>query len=532
MKKLKNLVILGLLVITAVVLVPSVFAVFDNDSIGSIEVNGLEKGVTVSAYRLMVVNIDNEQPRDPIYSWATDELATWIRGKSAYSSFVAADSNAVTEAFSTSSEADRKKFYDELANDIKGGNLSISVANTATADEDGKATIGSLKMGNYLILAENGMKIYEPLSANVVAQYDDDTGKWNVSDGKLETVKVNEKSSKPEVDKTVKVKDSEEESVNDIQAKIGTKLTYTVDADVPKYPENAIYKNLKISDTLTGGLTFDKDSVVVYGVNGSSRTPLTEGYTLTKNDDGFVLEFTTEQYEATLEGKYAKVVVEYDATINENAVVVDSTNTAGNINTAKLEYNNNPYSKGTYDGKDEDIVHVYTYGIKINKKGTGKDANGLAGVKFEIAQGNNTLCFKETETAGTYVYTGVKGSSGCAEGDTEVTTPTGGNLVLKGLDEGTYEVTETYAPEDYVKAAKMQFTIDDTDTLDGVVTVDGDLVTTDGYVENNVINTKGFTLPVTGGIGTLIFSIIGIVFMGVSAFLIRNIFKKKEVKNI
>ena len=43
---------------------------------------------------------------------------------------------------------------------------------------------------------------------------------------------------------------------------------------------------------------------------------------------------------------------------------------------------------------------------------------------------------------------------------------------------------------------------------------------------------KGFQLPVTGGIGTLIFSVLGIVFMGVAISLVRSIFKNKKVENI
>ena len=159
---------------------------------------------------------------------------------------------------------------------------------------------------------------------------------------------------------------------------------------------------------------------------------------------------------------------------------------------------------------------------------------------FEISKGSNVLCFATTSTAGEYVYTGVatvsETTKTCTTGSTEVTTPTGGHLVLKGLDEGVYNATETFAPNGYVKLqAPLQFTIQDLDNnvLDGTLTAVEEGVTADGsYVSRDVVNNKGITLPVTGGIGTLIFSILGIVFMGIAAFLVRSIFKGKKVENI
>ena len=101
-----------------------------------------------------------------------------------------------------------------------------------------------------------------------------------------------------------------------------------------------------------------------------------------------------------------------------------------------------------------------------------------------------------------------------------------GKLILSGLDAGTYTLTETKAPAGYVTlGAPKTITITDDkpamegDTAnskpnglvdDGENSADG----IDGYYELDVANSKGFTLPSTGGMGTVLFTAIGIVLMG------------------
>ena len=48
---------------------------------------------------------------------------------------------------------------------------------------------------------------------------------------------------------------------------------------------------------------------------------------------------------------------------------------------------------------------------------------------------------------------------------------------------------------------------------------------------NKIKNTKGFTLPRTGGIGTVLFSMIGIVLMGSGVLLVAVFLRKRFGKS-
>ena len=537
MKTIRNLIIVCLLVIATIIVTPKVFAaIADGDATGSIQVNGVESGVKATAYRLMTVKITNGQPQDPVYTWV-DSVATWMNNNG-YDGWVGPN-NAVKDSFNdetlTGSD-DLAEFYDKLAAAIKDTEHPLTglESKSATAGDDKIATITPVKMGNHLVLMENGMRVYKPLSANVVPK--NTSGEWNIENGKIETTRVDAKSSTPTISKTVAVSGTSQ-SLEEIQAMIGTRLTYTIDADVVQYPENAIYKNLKITDTLTSGLTLKGDTIVVYGRKGNTDTKLFEADSslVTVNGNTFAVEFKTDDYESYLEGKYDKVIVTYDAIINKDAVIIDDENTNPEKNTARLDYNNNPYTGGDYDTHTDDIVKVFTYGIKINKKGVGDDANGLAGAKFKITDADGNVIKFVQDSAGVY-HVAITDEGVLEAGAVdEVVTPTGGELVLNGLAAGTYYAEETFAPNDYVKLpGKLTFTItadkDNNGKLTGIAIGNNDKTTGDGYVENDVTNKKGIILPVTGGIGTLIFSIIGVLFMGISIVLVRNILKKKEVQ--
>ena len=109
-----------------------------------------------------------------------------------------------------------------------------------------------------------------------------------------------------------------------------------------------------------------------------------------------------------------------------------------------------------------------------------------------------------------------------------------GKLTLKGLDEGTWYLLETKAPDSYNKlAAPIVVTITDIDNgvLDGKVTnakgTNGEDV---ALVSLKVENDDGFQLPVTGGMGTVLFTAIGIVLMGAAIALLVIIFRKRKAE--
>lgn len=504
---------------------------------GTIQVIGAEPGVSVTAYRLMDVNYDfdnADQPVDPVYEWV-DALADWVRTN--YPTYIGQADNSVQEAFSsTAATDDIAAFYDALAAQIRSNSITLD-SETETAD-GGDVDITDLVMGNYLVLVENGMKVYSPSAVNLVPVWNDEKDAWEMSTPAV----VNLKSEEVSITKTAATADD-----SDITASIGDRVNYTVTADVPGYPAATLDKNktFNIYDTLQAGLTLDADSIRVTGYVGGTEGEeinLTDGnagnpyYTLTTTDaadlDGtgvsFSLAFNYDNLKDDSNAKFDTIRVTYSAAVNKDALVFNSNADSGNLgNTAKLSYSNNPYATtGSYKDVTDD-AKVYTYGIKIKKVDSDDDRQLLPGAEFTVSlseDGRDPISFVNT---GDGVYR--KAESETEAGvitDTTVTVGAEGSgaqgmLTLSGLDAGTYYLTETKAPDGYNKlGSPIEITITDTEpngiVNDGTDSADG----ADGYVEKKVENSDGFQLPTTGGIGTILFTAGGILLMGLGVIVL------------
>lgn len=190
----------------------------------------------------------------------------------------------------------------------------------------------------------------------------------------------------------------------------------------------------------------------------------------------------------------------------------------GNVNTAYLDYNNNPYVESTWK-TDEDDVIVYTYGLKVSKvdENTGK---GLAGAHFSLSKEGKEI-----------VFAGLDGEYHVAEEGEEgsgiVKVNSTGNMILKGLDAGEYVLTEEKAPDGYVKLQNPVTVKIEDKNMNGKVEYDNKELE-EGYISLTVENDKGFTLPATGGMGSTIFCIAGIAMMCTGGVLIAAYLRKKK----
>lgn len=475
----------------------------DKTEKGSITVSGVEDGVCIHAYRLMDINYDYEagQPENPMYKWTT-QVAGWIHSN--YPEYIDTNNgNAVKELFSEAKDVKVAQLYDKLAVAIKAGTIAPS-EKTVIADST-TMSIGNLEMGNYFLLIEGGAKVYRPLTANVVPEWKNNA--WNMT-----APVVDAKATTPSITKTVS------DGLKKDHAKVGDTISYELLAVVPTYPENATAKKYVISDQLSKGLTLKEDSIKVYGVNGSSEEVISES-TYVKStrrpvesaagEVSFALDF---QYDGISQYHTLKVV--YQAVLNENAVLGEK----GNKNTVFLDYNNNPYVGSSY-ATDEDETEVYSYGIRISKIDE-NTKEGLVGAEFILSKDGKAIEFSGKN--GNYHVTqdGEKGSE-------KVRTGENGELKLNGLDIGDYVLKETKAPDGYVKLQhSINVEIGD-DNVDGKVE-NGNVEYADGYVPVTVENDKGFSLPVTGGIGTTLFHIVGLSFIGCGIYMmiVLAVYKK------
>ena len=512
MKIFKRIITLCLLVVAAVMFIPGVLAAISTDN-NSLTVSGLETGtdknVSVNLYKIMNVNTQNGQPKDPVYVWDSN-VATWLNSQANYKKFVG-DNNVVTADFNKDlSNTEVAKFYDDLSAAIRSGAITGVTANTKQAGGAASVSYTGLDLGVYFVLANGGMKVYKPTSVNIVPEKNATTGDWEVKNTSVEL-----KSSGPGVVKKVEGEDA-------ATGKIGQKVKYTLEITVPEYPENTTNKTLYLEDQLSAGLDLVEVSEGNYDVkvvaDGEELT-INENYSLSYTDRKITIHFDGEFYSTIKD--YDKITVTYYATINKDAVIYD-TDPEGNINTVTLHYNNDPY--GNEDPKPTDKVTVYTYGLDLKKVDKKDHTKVLNGAEFTVSanqDGSNPLKFVKISDG---VYRLVE----AGETGTDKLVATNGTLKVQGLDVGKYYVTETKAPVGYViDPTHHELEIKDAN-VDGKVDAE-DSTTALLYAEiensDSVIN-----LPVTGGIGTLIFSVIGILFMGLSVVLVRNILKKKEVQ--
>lgn len=505
-----------------------------SDSAGTITISGIETdesghGIgTLCAYQVINVNVNNDshQPQSPVFKW-DDSVASWVSTN--FEDYIDTENdNAVTDAFLklTDNGDTIKAFVDQLANAIRKTDSTIKIESSIDYDltgtligDDKEITLTEVPLGAYLFLVEGGVRIYSPGFASVYPAYDEEAEKW-VPAG--QSINVYMKSKEPDIEK----------SVEDYTYAIGQTVNYTLVVDVPDYPENAVDKKFIIADYLSKGLTFNEGSVRIYNYDDSKEenkgTELTDDFAdYVFTDDKHPAEGNSPSFAKSFIGDYSiladKVIVEYSATVNENAVVKETADTDNKLdNKVYLIYNNNPYTENGYR-EIPDEERVYTYGIQVTKTDNGDTK--LPGAEFNLKQGEETLKFVKDGS----VYRLPLTEEEDAKASETLVTDENGLIMIKGLDLGTYTLVETKAPDGYELPANPETMItladddDDSGKPDGILNNDSD-----GTFETTVVNTKPGILPVTGGIGTALFTICGLLLMSGAVILVVTVSRRKS----
>ncbi len=444
MKKFKK--IFAVLLTLAMVLgmsMTSFAAQVTNEYTNNINVSNLTAGVDTAVNAYNIIYLDRDSNGNE--NWVVVEWAkAYIELNQATGEYTINDKAGLKEAVESQTPVE-----------------SLTVSGT-------ECTFTGLPIGAYVIWANDSNSTYELMVANTY----DENQKYLADKAADVTAKVSNYTVKKEA--------------SDNFVRRGQEVTFTVTTQFPAKTNEAgeTLDSFKIKDTPEGLLIAGLPEVTIAGTEVTISPDMVKN---TLNDDNTM----TTGYEVDLSSFIAAsqagqtVVVKYTAT-----VIDDKTYN----NSAGADSNTVNYNTSETEGFEGDITVT-----KVDENG-----ETLSGAKFKIYKGSETgtpLQFVKVSD-GNYKLA-LKDEDGA---DATVAVDEEGKLVLTGLDEGTYYIKETLAPEGYSLVEEPEIvTIEEADEKVSI--------------KIEFLNTKLGSLPSTGGIGTTIFTIGGCAIMIIAAAL-------------
>lgn len=356
----------------------------------------------------------------------------------------------------------------------------------------GSVTFDNLDIGAYYVYANSTNTTYSPMGEAVYAY--DAAGLM-----KPENKTIDAKGSKYKLTKAFK-------DGNETEYKVvnrGQEVPFTITATFPSYDKDAKDRTFQITDEPTGmkvtsvtvkvgknTLTAGTDYTLV-GVNNDENKTDGSAITLPAAENQKVRVRFSSTYIGT-ENAYAgqTVTVEVKAQITDADTFVNTASSDKGSNTPNV------------NGKLGSIT-INKYDENYGKEGV--TSKRLAGAEFSIAQDKNKIRFVYVEDKdGKSIYKKATEEEIADDNIVKVTNIVAkdGIVVAKGLDDGTYDIVEEKAPAGYSVVEVPSAKIENGDTP--AITV-------------NVSDTKLGQLPHTGGMGTYLFTIIGVVVMAGAA---------------
>lgn len=426
----------------------------------------------------------------------------------------------------------------DIATAINNGSLKLAAVDFTYDTNKKDFEYTSASAGTYLVIitssAEAGAKIYNPLIVSAGYGTDSILANGTVNAGadfqNLAGDTAYAKSSDVSIKKEI-VKDSGNVSTDD--SAIGDIVNFKITSVVPDYSNEYDQNSLifTVTDTLDNGLDYVEGSVKL-----NDNEIKAEDATVSSTQHGLIIVFKSS-YIAANGGN--SIAITYSAKLNVNA----TTNTVPNSNTAKLTYTNNP---GTTKDATESKTKTYTFEIgalvngsdterykDIVKTDAGTTESGSTTTTYKNLSGATFGLYKDATCATLLNGTSVSDGNGAVnfkglDGNTvyylkEITAPNGYSLntdvvcvkVVPVYDPATGDLSSysiQYGANEASLRTATNYTVS---TTGGSTEVTRDN-TNIGY---QFKDTKLSNLPSTGGIGTYVFTITGIVIMAVAVAL-------------
>ncbi|WP_415334050.1 isopeptide-forming domain-containing fimbrial protein [Clostridium perfringens] len=434
-----------------------------------------------------------------------------------------------------------KPTSEEIINISKNADVLNSLTKV-NMNGNGTTYTADLSAGYWLVLVtpkEGNQTVYNPMLLGIyysVSGSNNSMQQGTVdanSNWTLNGEKAYAKSSKPTIKKEIENPRSNNAKGSD-QA-VGQSFNFKITSTIPSYSKE--YTNVKyiVTDKLSEGLDYNDDSINVT-VNGQVVQKGNDTFTFTEKDSQNIeLNFNSDYI---LKHPGEEVVIKYSAKLNDKATY----NFDPNTNDVTLEYSNSPdiNKEGT---KINDRTYQYTFGIDTNLFGNRQDKKKTTSEVIKTDENGKVTNIKreEQEELGNKVEGPLPGAefkltpkNGTPGEVLTATSDENGRLKFTGLATGEYELVETKAPEGYALNNEVQnvkiaaeynengtlksysITINDQNTSTYTATYDGkgNIEKVEDVTNTSIIkNTKLSQLPSTGGMGTYIFTFVGVTLM-------------------
>lgn len=442
---------------------------------------------------------------------------------------------------------------------VKNGGVAMS-----ETDATGHTSASNMEQGLYLVVEtrvpENVTSTCNPFLVSLPMTTIDGTA-WNYD----VTVYPKNQTGNPTLEKTVReAKNSTGKnngSLTDITdgyahtatASVGDTVDYQIISTLPTITSKAsALSEYTYVDTMSKGIKYNKQDVVIEFFRDSACTDKittwaedSGTFAVTYDDAANIMTIKMTETGLSEINEAAAVYIDsvkrgysdctmritYAATLTADAKMGDK----DNPNTVTLTWKR---TNTTYFDTLKDCCHVYTYGVDVLKQFSDNGGN-LRNVKFRLHNDTDDVYVVADLTDGVYYARGFAAKKADA---TTFVPNAQGHIVVKGLEDDTYSLTEIATDKGYVllrDAVKIVIKTAENGQceqcgaklLTAAGTVNGKAVSmTDGnaIVPLTVVNNPGFDLPKTGGYGTWMFTIGGVALLGAAAFIV---FRSRKHKN-